>query len=383
LWDAYFAVAWAATVTFVLTSSHPWWPVRAVAAGLLVPLVPWYLAVGRPLLPEHAPDERRALWYFAGALALFLPSAVLAYEAQLLAFALIPQCFMTLGRRTALASVTVINVVPLAGWALLWRPGAAAVFANSLSTVVSLVFAVVIGSWIIRIIEQSAERADLIAELDASRHEIARLSAAHGALAERERMAREIHDTLAQGFTSLLMLVQAVEAELDDDLPQARRHLALMDDTARQNLAEARALVAGAAPADLNGASLPDALRRLATRHGAVLDVTGETRPLPAGTEVVALRACQEALTNARKHAGGSATVGICLAYADEALTLSVRDDGRGFDPAAVSGGYGLTGLRARATEVGGTARVRSAPGDGTTVTVCLPVPTAVRSEPR
>jgi signal transduction histidine kinase len=141
--------------------------------------------------------------------------------------------------------------------------------------------------------------------------------------------------------------------------------------------------VAGAAPADLNGASLPDALRRLATRHGAVLDVTGETRPLPAGTEVVALRACQEALTNARKHAGGSATVGICLAYADEALTLSVRDDGRGFDPAAVSGGYGLTGLRARATEVGGTARVRSAPGDGTTVTVCLPVPTAVRSEPR
>jgi signal transduction histidine kinase len=67
--------------------------------------------------------------------------------------------------------------------------------------------------------------------------------------------------------------------------------------------------------------------------------------------------------------------VEICLAYADEALTVSVRDDGCGFDPRAVTWGYGLAGLRARATEVGGTAEVRSAPGDGTTVTVRLPVP--------
>jgi signal transduction histidine kinase len=89
----------------------------------------------------------------------------------------------------------------------------------------------------------------------------------------------------------------------------------------------------------------------------------------------VVLRSCQEALTNARKHAGSSAAVSIALAYADEALTVSVRDDGHGFDPAAPVGGYGLAGLRARAAEVGGTAQVRSTPGDGTTVTVRLPVP--------
>lgn len=147
-----------------------------------------------------------------------------------------------------------------------------------------------------------------------------------------------------------------------------------MDETARQNLAEARALVAGGTPADLADASLPDALRRLAARHDAVLEVTGSVRTLPAGPEVVALRSCQEALANARKHAGSSATVSLTLAYTDDQLTVSVRDDGCGFDPAAVSGGYGLAGLRTRAAEVGGTALVRSARGGGTTVTVRLPV---------
>ena len=374
LWDGYFAVAWAATLAFALAAAHPGLPVRAVAAALLVPLVPWYAVVGRPLLQEDPPDQGQALRYLAGAIALFLPSAVLVGETRLMAFALIPQCFMTLQMRWSLVAVTVINLVPVAGWALLWRPGGGDLFANVLFSVVTLVFSVAIGSWIIRIIEQSWERAELIAELDASRHEVSRLSAAHGALAERERMAREIHDTLAQGFTSLLMLVQAVEAELEHDLPQARRHLALMDETARQNLAEARALVAGAAPADLDGATLPDALCRLAARHEATLDVTGPVRSLPAGPEVVALRSCQEALANARKHAGSSAAVGIELAYAEDSLTVSVRDDGRGFDPGVPCDGYGLAGLRARATEVGGTARISSAPGGGTTVTVSLPV---------
>ncbi|MFF4507330.1 sensor histidine kinase [Streptomyces sp. NPDC001401] len=374
LWDAYFAVAWAATLAFVLNAAHPGFTVRAAAAALLVPLVPWYGVVGRPLLQEDPPDQGRAVRYLAGAIALFLPSAVLVGETRLMAFALIPQCFMTLHMRWSLVAVTVINLVPVGGWALLWRPSGEDLFANVLFSAVTLVFSLVIGGWIIRIIEQSMERADLIAELDASRHEISRLSTAHGALTERERMAREIHDTLAQGFTSLLMLIQAVEAELDDDLPQARRHLALMDETARQNLAEARALVAGAAPADLDGTSLPDALRRLAARHEAVLDVIGPVRPLPAGPEVVALRSCQEALANARKHAGSSATVGIALTYAPDKLTVSVRDDGCGFDPGTPCDGYGLAGLRARAGEVGGIARVDSTPGDGTTVTVSLPV---------
>ncbi|MBO4256558.1 sensor histidine kinase [Streptomyces griseorubiginosus] len=374
LWDLYFALAWVATVAFVLGAAQQSWAVRLVAAGLLVPLVPLYVGVGRALIQEDPPEQGRALRYLAAAMALFLPSAILVDETRLVAFALIPQCFMTLRMRWALVTVSFINLAPVVGWALLRRPSGEQVFSNFLFSGMMLVFSIVIGSWIIRIIEQSVERAELIAELDASRHEVSRLSAAHGALAERERMAREIHDTLAQGFTSLLMLIQAVEAELDHDLPQARRHLALMDETARQNLAEARALVAGTAPADLDGASLPDALSRLAARHEATLVVTGPVRQLPAGPEVVALRSCQEALANARKHAGSSAVVDIALTYADDTLTLSVRDDGRGFDPGTPCAGYGLAGLRARATEVGGSARIHSTPGDGTTVTVSLPV---------
>ncbi|MEV0243189.1 sensor histidine kinase [Streptomyces sp. NPDC050674] len=374
LWDTYFALIWMATVAYVLATDQPAWPLRAVAAALLVPLVPLYVLAGRRLIRGDPPDQRQAIGYLAAALALFLPSAVLAGETRVLTFALIPQCFMTLRLRSALVAVAVMNLVPMAGWALLWWPGAREVTFDALFSVVALVFSVAVGVWIIRIIEQSQERAELIAELDASRHEVARLSEAHGALAERERLAREIHDTLAQGFTSVVMLIQAVEAELEHDVPEARRHLRLMDETARRNLAEARALVAGGAPADLDGASLPDALRRLAGRHDAVLEVTGPVRTLPAGPEVVALRACQEALANVRKHAGSPVAVDVSLAYADDSLTVSVRDDGGGFDPAAVRGGYGLAGLRARAAEVGGTAEVRSARGDGTVVTVRLPV---------
>ncbi|MEV7343665.1 sensor histidine kinase [Streptomyces sp. NPDC093544] len=374
LWDSYFVIVWVATLVFVLGTDYPAWHVRVAAGGLLLLLIPWYLVVGRPILTSEVPDERLALAYIAGAILLFLPPGVLVGETRLMTFALVPQCFIALRLRRALTAVTVINIAPVVGWAALWWPSDQDVFFNSVFAVVTLVFSAAVGSWVIRIIEQSQERAVLITELDASRHEISRLSAAHGALAERERFSREIHDTLAQGFTSLLMLVQAVEAELDRDPPEARRHLALMAETARQNLAEARALVIGGTPADLDGASLPDALRRLAARHDATVEVSGPVRAVPAGPEVVVLRTCQEALTNARKHAGSSATVSIALEYAAEALTVSVRDDGRGFDPAAPVSGYGLAGLRSRAAEVGGTAQVRSSPGAGTTVTVRLPV---------
>lgn len=221
LWDTYFALIWLATLVFVLGTGHPGWPVRLTAAALLVPQVPLFVRVGRPLLRQDPPDAREALTYLGAMVALFLPSAILVGETRLMTFALVPQCFMTLRMRWALGAVAVINLVPVLGWALLWWPSDQDVFFNGLLAVVTLVFSVAVGSYVIRIIEQSQERAALIAELDTSRHEVSRLSAAHGALAERERMAREIHDTLAQGFTSLLMLVQAVEAELDHDLVRA------------------------------------------------------------------------------------------------------------------------------------------------------------------
>lgn len=384
-WDLYFGVVWAATLIFTTTAPHSA-AVRTTAFALFILLAPWYAWVGRPEL-MRPPDSRRSLYYVGGTALLFLPPAIMVGEMRAASFALVPQCFMLLSTSRALWAVGVLNLVPVAGWALVWRPTTGVILSNLLFAVITLAFSAVLGSWIIRIIAQSAERADLIAELEASREEVSRLSAERGALAERERMSREIHDTLAQGFTSLLMLVQAVDSELERDLPGARRHLDLMADTARQNLAEARALVAGGAPADLDGNSLPDALRRLAARHGpgpaeVSVEVTGEARPLVPALEVVALRTCQEALSNTTRHAGPGATAAISLAYTDAALSVEVRDTGRGFDVSTPSDGYGLSGLRARAAEVGGSARVRSDPGGGTLVAVRLPLPPP-QPEPR
>ncbi|MFD0416269.1 histidine kinase [Streptomyces sp. NPDC127108] len=375
LWDCYFAVVWVGTLVLAFSVEGPGGAARPASAALVVLLLVWYVVSGRPVLLTEGADQRRAVRYLTVATALFVATGVLITETRLLTFALVPQCFIALRIRRAMVTLAVINVAPVAGWALLWRPDAQDVFLNSVGAAVSLVFGAALGTWIIHIIAQSQERADLIAELEASRGEVARLSAERGALAERERMSREIHDTLAQGFTSLLMLVQAVDAELDRDVAAARRHLELMQATARQNLAEARSLVAGRAPDDLRGGSLPDALRRVAARHGAAVTVTGTARPLPPGLEVVALRSCQEALANTAKHAGPDAEVRVALGYRPGALTLTVSDSGRGFDTGAHHEGFGLRGLRTRAAEVSGTAKVVSAPGRGTTVTVRLPLP--------
>ncbi|NGO75016.1 sensor histidine kinase [Streptomyces sp. YC504] len=378
-WDAYFAVVWVGTVLFVVGGTFPApLAVQLTACGLFVLLVPWYLWRGRPAMHTDGEDERAAMRYVVVATALFTATTWMLPESRLATFALVPQCFMVLRYRQAMITVALINILPIVGWAAIWRPEAGLVYFNGVSGIVTLVFSLVFGSWIIKVIEQSKERGVLIAELDASREEIAKLSAERGALAERERMSREIHDTLAQGFTSLLMLVQAVDSELEHDLPGARRHLALMEQTARQNLAEARALVAGRAPADLDDGSLADALRRLADRHHATLTVTGTARDLSPGLEVVALRSCQEALANVRKHAGPDADATVCLSYGEEWLVLSIRDTGCGFT--ALDEGYGLRGLRARAREVQGTAEVSGRPGEGTTVTVRLPLPRPARS---
>lgn len=380
-WDLYFAVVYVCTLVFILGAATPGPGPRTAAAVLLTASVPWYIVVGRPALIVEGEDERRALVYLTGAVVLFLPPSFLVGETRLATFALAPQCFMLLwmNMRRALVLMAVINLVPVVGWGLLWRPASDDLFFQAVFAVVTLAFSAAFGGWTIRIITQSAERADLIAELDASREEVARLSAERGALAERARMSREIHDTLAQGFTSLLMLVQAVESEMDGEPDEARRHLGLMARTARENLAEARALVAGDGPTGLEDSSLPDAVRRLVARHheqtGAAtsVDVTGPVRALPAGVEVVALRGCQESLSNARRHAGPAAPVTVSLEYAPEALCLRVRDEGHGFGTGAATGGYGLAGIRARAGEIGGTADVRSTPGDGTEVVITLP----------
>jgi signal transduction histidine kinase len=240
------------------------------------------------------------------------------------------------------------------------------------------------GVWITKVLEQSRHRATLIRELEASRAEVAELHHAQGMAAERERLAREVHDTLAQGYTSIVVLAQTAAAALPGDPPSAAERLALIEEVARENLAEARAMVAAFAPVALDSATLVEALQRLVDRFGretglatrldtAALGDGGVE--LSRGEEVVLLRGAQEALANVRRHASATAVV-LRVGRVDvgEAAQVSVHveDDGVGFDPSSAPG-VGLAGLRDRAEEVGGTVDVVSAPGEGTRVTVRVP----------
>jgi signal transduction histidine kinase len=178
----------------------------------------------------------------------------------------------------------------------------------------------------------------------------------------------------------VLLLLEAVDSALGSEPSVARRHLARARDTARENLAEARALVAALTPPDLARTSLPEALKRIVERVdaesglAATLVVDGRPRGLPAEHEVTLLRSVQESLSNVRRHAGATVVV-VSLVYGMDTVTLTVRDDGRGFDPDAErDGGYGLTGMRARANRIGGSVDVVAAPGQGATIRVDVPV---------
>ncbi len=191
-----------------------------------------------------------------------------------------------------------------------------------------------------------------------------------GQLGERRRLAREIHDTLIQGFASIAMNVQAAEGSADP--ARANRHLGEALRTARESLAEARRIVWALRPEALEDASLPEALSSLAERWSeggvpAEIAVTGEARRLAPETEATLLRAAQEALTNVRKHARAHRVV-LTLSYMEDRVTLDVKDDGVGFEPglageAGSTGGFGLGAMRERAEQSGGTVTVESEPG--------------------
>jgi signal transduction histidine kinase len=134
---------------------------------------------------------------------------------------------------------------------------------------VAMLFSLLLGVWVSRIVDQSVDRAELIHELQAARTELTEAEHARGVMAERERMAREIHDTLAQGFTSVIMLSQAAAAGMAKDPGKASQRLAQIEEVARENLAEARALVAAFGPVGLADSTLPDAVQRLTERFGA------------------------------------------------------------------------------------------------------------------
>ncbi len=209
-----------------------------------------------------------------------------------------------------------------------------------------------------------------------------------GVLRERQRMAHEIHDTLAQGFTSIVMNLEAAEGDVPATSSRAQHHLEQARLTARESLTEARRLVWALRPEPLENASLPEALQRLAGRWteesgiSATVSTTGTPHPLPSEVEATLFRVAQEALNNVRKHARGVSRAALTISYMGDTVALDARDDGAGFDPAREvekkrdrdSGGFGLKGMRERVEGAGGILSIESAPGEGSTLAVELPV---------
>ncbi|MER6171808.1 sensor histidine kinase [Streptosporangium sp. NPDC001681] len=366
-WEMLLVVGTLLPTWAALTVDVPWQE-KVIVAGCLLSVLPLYLLLGRPAIVTN--DRRRGAVYIALLVVLFTPAGLTASYATFALFGLCPQCFIVFPARRAMIAVTALNLSPAIRYIFL--VGAPEPFNFLMVITIVIFFSSIFGVWIERITRQSEERAMLIEELESSRAEVARLSAERGAQAERERLAGEIHDTLAQGFTSIIMLLQAAEAQ-----PDPSGHLALAVRTARENLAEARMLVTTLNPAPLDGSTLDEALRRLTNRLGeetgmsAGFEVHGKSRPLSAPVEVVLVRAVQEGLANVRRHADARSAA-VSIAYQDGSVLLKVRDDGCGFDPSGAQG-YGLRGMRARVEQVGGALAVTGLRGEGASLEVLIP----------
>jgi len=228
---------------------------------------------------------------------------------------------------------------------------------------------------------ESADRERLLAELISTREQLAATEREQGALAERARLAREIHDTVAQGLSSIQMLLRAAEPGTDE---AAGGYVRLARETAADSLADTRQIIRELTPARLDD-GLPEALRRLAAeqqaRAGVPIEVRAETSgaELPMSAQTALLRLAQGALANAVRHAAATRIAVDLRTDADE-TTLAVTDDGRGFDTetadvaAHQAGSFGLRAMRERVDQLGGVLEVDTAPGRGTTVTARLPL---------
>jgi signal transduction histidine kinase len=345
-------------------------------------------------------------WWLAGVSLLWLLLIVASADFVWLAFPLFFLQLHVLRRRLALPAIALSTIVVIAA---LWfhnggaaPPGGAALqLPMVLGPVFGAAFAVVTGL-AYRALFLEAENQRLAAqELRRTRAELARTQHNAGTLAERTRLAREIHDTLAQGLSSIVLMGRAAEKALDDgDTAVARDRLRIVRDTAAANLAEARNFVRALQSPDLEDGSLVAGLQRLCAQteaesaaHGAGLrcrlDVEGVPVPLPGTHQTALLRAAQASLANVRTHAQAGTAV-VTLSFLGPDVAMDIYDDGTGFDPAELpapaarpdGSGYGLTSLRDRVAALHGRLDVESVPGEGTVVAIRLPLGDAAGSAP-
>lgn len=361
----------------------PFLPV-VIAAGVFLG---WYFA-GQSLPLPRGRRVGHAAWLLV-LLGCWLACAWLSVEFVWLAFPLwllAGQCLPP--RWAATFSLAVYGVVAA-------RPliefGSTS-YAYLIGPLVGGIFAYGISYGYLQLLRDAEERQRLVASLleaqeDAAalQEELAHAQRESGQIEERTRLSREIHDTIAQGFSSIVLLAQAAGDPASRTEPATA--LRQIETISRDNLVEVRRIVAALAPAALEAGALTGAVQRMLDRLSDETGVRTELHAdaslpaLPTTVEVALLRTAQSALANVRRHSGAQHVV-VSLVDAGDSVRLDIVDDGSGFDPAdwarepaaLAAGGYGLLSMRARLRELGGGLDVETAPGDGTALSAHLPL---------
>ncbi|MFI7609830.1 histidine kinase [Nonomuraea terrae] len=358
-------VSWPGVPWLVLP---PWPALAAVSALWLVPI--GWLHARR--------DTHRLLVVGHYVVLIALAGAMTMQSAAFVVFASIgyPLAIALLPVRLTMAGVTltaIVNVATQAG------PGAQATLPAVLAGVA---LPLVLAGWYVsgehdrrrRLVERLRAALDENATLNARLLDQARRA---GVLDERNRMAGEIHDTVAQDLVALIGQIDAADRAGHDDA--RRRHLGRAGELARRGLSEVRRSVRALRPEPLEDARLPEAIgdmaRSWADAAGVELrmEVTGTPVALSQDVEAALFRVAQEALANVAKHAAATRT-GLTLSYTDDLVLLDIRDDGTGFVPQTPSDGFGLDSMRQRVRSVGGTLEIESARDEGTAIAATVPI---------
>ncbi len=373
-----------------------WWHVAVAAIGVVLSvmlLLVNNLALSRMLGAQVALAVFVIAWYTIGRLSWRYPGAAVAFTVimiaasgsaaafypamaiiQAVAFPLI--WVISPGLRSAI--IANVGLALSVGFGLALGTGftGAAIAQAAFTAALSLGFSIALGLWITRIFDLGTEKQRLLDDLRAAQGQLAALHRDAGVSSERERLSRELHDTIAQSLTGLVMLVQGARRDLESgNQDAASAALAMIEDNTRETLVETRSLVASGAAVEVPGGIVP-ALHRLAERFERETGVTVAVaaRDLPAmerEREVILLRCTQEALANIRKHANAVAVTLSATGHGSD-VELRVEDDGVGFDNAASTGGFGLAGMRERLALVNGSLDVQSS-ATGTVLTARVP----------
>lgn len=344
--------------------------VAALAAGSVIGV--WYL-VGVFARSRH--DERLGAMWLAVLTALWAGASFLVTaDFVWLAFPLFFLYLFMLPARAGLVSV--LGALGIAIGALAVDGGLE--IAEVLGPAVGAVVAVISASSYKGLSEEHRRTQDLLAELEATRGLLAEAERESGALDERRRIAREVHDTIAQGLSSIILLSRAAKLSPGDELARIQE----IEGIAQDNLDEARRIVAALNPTELDDDPLPQAIERVTGRAAdsagieSKFIVHGDSRRISLDSEVVLLRIAQEALANVGAHSSAR-RVDVTLTYGANGTTLEVADDGIGFDSARINrtndSGFGLQVMEERVSEVKGTLSVESHTGNGTVVAASIP----------